>query len=111
MLGKAIRSGWPAHAIEAEARSKRGRASKDLKHLMAIRDAAKCRYYRPEERAADAAWLREKQAALDARDAIKATRATRPPVPPEYKSIRAACRSMLDVDRLSSAHATITTST
>lgn len=80
-----------------------GRTSKKMKCRRAIQYASQHRYYSPEERAADEAALREQQATMEARDAIKATRATRPKVPPEYKAIRAACRSELDCDHLSAA--------
>jgi hypothetical protein len=103
ILGEAIRQGWPAHAIEATARMYSGRGSKKIKLRHAIRDCAARRYYGPEEQVADETWLRKREAANEARAAIKATRATRPKVPPTYKSIRAACRSLLDCDRLTSA--------
>jgi hypothetical protein len=103
VLGEAIRQGWPAHAIEAAAGIYSGRSSQKIKLRLAIRDCATRRYYSPEEQAADWARYREREAAREARDAIKATNATRPKCPPEYRSIRAACRSMLDCDRLSSA--------
>ncbi|WP_157038777.1 hypothetical protein [Rhodopseudomonas palustris] len=101
MLGEAIRNQWPAHAIEAAARQYKGRG--DLKYRLAIQDASKRRYYSPEERAADYAALHERQAELEARSAMKATKATRPSVPPEFKAARAACRSVLDCDRLKAA--------
>ncbi|MCG2642444.1 MULTISPECIES: hypothetical protein [Bradyrhizobium] len=101
MLGEAIRQGWTASGIEAEARRYSGKG--DLKYRIAIQDASKRRYYSPDEQAADQARLKELEDAEAARAAIKATRATRPNVPPEFNVIRAACRSMLDCDRLSAA--------
>jgi hypothetical protein len=103
MLRLALSRGWPPLALEAEARNRRGPKRKRYKRLYAIHDATTRRYYTPEERAADLAWLQEIENAEKARDAIKATRATRPKAPQEYKAIGAACRSMLDCDRLSSA--------
>lgn len=100
-LGDAIRQGWTAPGIEAEARRYSGKG--DLKYRIAIQDASKRRYYSPEEQAADQARWKEQENALAARAAIKATRATRPKVPPEFSGIRAACRDMLDCDRLSAA--------
>ena len=101
MLAEAIRQGWPASGIEAEARRYTGKG--DLKFRIAIQDASKRRYYSPEEQAADQVRWKELEEAQAARSAIKATRATRPKVPPEFAGIRAACRNMLDCDRLSSA--------
>ncbi|MBR0751736.1 hypothetical protein JQ604_06040 [Bradyrhizobium jicamae] len=101
ILGQAIRNGWPASAIEEVAQGYGGPGSIDRKRLSAIYDTAKRQYYSPEQRAADWAAYEEAQAAADARDAVKATKATRPKVPPEYASLRAACRSMLDCDHLS----------
>lgn len=103
VLGEAVRQGWPAHAIEAEACIYSGRTSKKNKMRLAIQDAARRRYYSPEQRAADEAASNALQGERDARDAIPATRATRPNVPPEYKQIRAACRSLLDCDNLTAA--------
>lgn len=100
-LGEAIRQGWTASGIEAEARRYTGRG--DLKYRIAIKDASERRYYSPEEQAADWAAWHEAEAAKAARAAIKVTRATKPKVPPEYKAILAACRNMLDIDRLSAA--------
>jgi hypothetical protein len=100
ILGEAIRNGWPASAIEDVAQGYGGRFPIDRKRLAAIHDTSKRKYYSPEERAADEARWQEAQAALDARDAIKATKATRPNVPPEFATLRAACRSMLDCDHL-----------
>lgn len=101
MLGEAIRQGWTASGIEAEARRYSGKG--DLKYRIAIQDASKRRYYSPEEQAADQAQWKELEDTQAARAAIAATRATRLNVPPEFKSIRAACRNMLDCDRLSAA--------
>lgn len=99
MLGEAIRQGWTASGIEAAARRYSGKG--DLKYRIAIQDASKRRYYSPEEQAADDARIRAIEEQQAARAAIKATRATRPNVPSEFKAIRAACRNMLDCDRLS----------
>ncbi|MET4292504.1 hypothetical protein [Bradyrhizobium sp. LB5.2] len=101
MLGVAIRQGWTAPGIEAEARRYTGKG--DLKYRIAIQDASKRRYYTPEEQAADQARWKELEDAQAARAAIKATRATRPTMPAEFNTIRAACRNMLDCDRLSAA--------
>ncbi|MFB6458637.1 hypothetical protein [Bradyrhizobium tunisiense] len=101
MLGEAIRQGWTAPGIEAEARRYSGKG--DLKFRIAIQDASKRRYYSPEEQSADQARWKEPEDAQAARAAIKATRTTRPNVPPEFAAIRAACRNMLDCDRLSAA--------
>ncbi len=103
ILGEAIRNGWPASAIEDVAQGYGGRAPIDRKRLSAIHETSKRKYYSPEQQAVDWAAYHEAQAASDARDAIKATKATkatRPMVPPEYASLRAACRSMLDCDHL-----------
>lgn len=99
MLGEAIRQGWTATGIEAEARRYSGKG--DLKYRIAIQDASKRRCYSPEEQAADQARWKEVEDSQAARAAIKAARATRPSAPPEFKVIRAACRNMLDCDRLS----------
>jgi hypothetical protein len=105
LLRQALDSGWPALAIEGlittDACNRRLR--KGIKRLYAIQEATSRRYYSPEERSADEARFRERQAAEDARAAIKATKATRPAVPPEYKAIRTACVNMLNCDHLSSA--------
>lgn len=99
MLGEAIRNGWTAAGIAHEAGVFRG--SRKGRYRAAIHSASQRRYYSPEQRAADLAALQEANAAEAARDAIKTTNATRPVVPIEYKAIRAACKSMLDCDRLS----------
>lgn len=101
-LGEAIRNGWTAPAIEAAAGMYSGRGAGDLKYRLAIQDCSKRTYYSPEDRAADEARLAARQAEEDARAAITITRGTMP-VPPEFKAIRAACRNMLDCDRLSAA--------
>lgn len=101
MLGEAIRQGWTASGIEVEARRYTGKG--DLRYRIAIQDASKRRYYGPEEQAVDQTRWKELEDAQAVRAAIKATRATRPNVPPEFKTIRAACRNMLDCDRLSAA--------
>jgi hypothetical protein len=99
VLGDAIRNGWTADGIAHEAGTYKG--SRKGRHLVAIYNASRRRYYSPEQRAADQAALQALNAAEEARDAIKATKATRPVVPIDYKAVRAACRSMLDCDRLS----------
>ncbi|WP_424578432.1 hypothetical protein [Bradyrhizobium sp. USDA 326] len=86
---------------EAEARRYSGKG--DLKFRIAIQDASKRRYYSPDEQTADQARWKELEDARAPRAAKKATRATRPNVPPEFAAIRAACRNMLDCDRLSAA--------
>lgn len=105
LLRQALDEGWPALAIEdlisTDACNRRVR--KGIKRLYAIQAAASRRYYSPEERAADEARWREREAAEDARAAIKATKATRPVVPPEYKAIRAGCINMLNCDHLAYA--------
>ncbi|GAB7000130.1 MAG: hypothetical protein CFE30_15945 [Bradyrhizobium sp. PARBB1] len=98
-LGEAIRQGWTASAIEADARRYTGRGG-DLKYRIAIQDASQRRYYSPEERAADEARWKANEGARAARAAIKLTRSTKPNVPADYKPILAACRDMLDIDRL-----------
>jgi hypothetical protein len=101
VLGEAIRNGWTARGIELEAGIFSGRGPKDLKYRLAIQNASKRQYYSPEQQAADEQLLREKQEADDAREAIKATKDTRPKIPSsDYAPIRAACKSMLDCDRL-----------
>ena len=88
-------------AIEELAKGVRGPKQKLYKRLYAIQDAASRRYYSPEERVADEARWAQTEAHEAARKAIKATKATRPVIPSkEYAPIRAACRSMLDCDRL-----------
>lgn len=101
-LGEAIRNGWTAPAIEAEARKYIGRVKGDLRLRVAIRNCSERTYYTPEKLAADEALRLARQAEKDARAAITITRETMP-VPPEFKAIRAACRNMLDCDRLSAA--------
>ncbi|MBR0899958.1 hypothetical protein JQ616_33825 [Bradyrhizobium tropiciagri] len=98
-LGTAIRQGWSASGIEAEARIYKGKG--DLKYRIAIQDASERRYYSPEERAADEARWKANEEVMAARAAIAVTHATKPKVPPEYKPVLAACRNMLDIDRLS----------
>jgi hypothetical protein len=72
-----------------------------LQAAYALEDAASRHYYSPEEQAADEARWAQIEAEEAARRAIKATRAIRPVIPSnEYAPIRAACRNMLDCDRL-----------
>jgi hypothetical protein len=101
LLHRALDRGWPALAIEELAKGVRGPKQKLYQRLYAIQDAASRRYYSPEERAADEARWAQTEAHEAARKAIRATKATRPVIPSkEYAPIRAACRNMLDCDRL-----------
>ena len=104
LLHRALDRGWPALAIEELAKGVRGPKQKLYKRLYAIQDAASRRYYSPEERVADEARWAQTEAHEAARKAVKATKATRPAIPSkEYAPIRAACRTMLDCDRLQDA--------
>ncbi len=104
LLGQAIQRGWTATLIEREAkRYKVPRRIKDRRR-QAVYDTSRRDYMSPEETAKIWADMEAIDAANAARNAILATKATRPAIPsPAYAPIRAACRSMLDVDRFQCA--------
>lgn len=101
VLGEAVRRGWPALAIEREARKYSGRTSKDIKLRHAIQETSQRRYISPDEIAADQAWLAAKEAVEATRKSIRATKANRPTIPSQaWSPIRAACLTALDCDHL-----------